>query len=626
VTPAPPRGGPSSGSTTWPVRISRPCTAGIQHIVRSRPIHPSSNRLHTVAPPPLLDERARDILGVADLLSELDVEVIVEQALAAGRRLTGARYAAVGVLDESRDGLERFITAGIEDDIGMKIGALPRGHGVLGELIRNPAPLRLTDVGDHPRSYGFPVGHPPMNSFLGVPILVDKVSFGSLYLTEKGDGVPFTDADEAAVVSLARLTGVAIGHARTYTTAAAQRDELARTVSALEATTEIARAIGGETDLGVILKLVAKRGRALVAARSLIIELVDNNELVVAAAAGDAPTGLIGQRMAMADTVASTALRTGVTQLLEGALNRARFDQHGLGQLGVSARAGLVVPLVFHGRRHGVLLALDHVDQTRTFTAEDQRLLEAFATSAATAVATARAAASELHRQRVSAAEDERRRWARELHDETLQSLGGLMVLLSGAQRRGGVKVLQQAVANATEHLGEAIVNLRALVIDLRPPALDELGLEAALDALTKRVCGTGLEIDSSIDLAYEQGREATRPTPELETALYRISQEALTNATKHGRAERAVLELSEQMGTIRLIVRDDGSGFDQSSATDGFGLLGMRERVELLGGKITIASTPGVGTTITTAFPAQRVPATPALDPPATPERTATP
>ena len=175
-----------------------------------------------------------------------------------------------------------------------EIGALPRGRGVLGELIRNPVPLRLSDVGEHPRSYGFPLGHPPMHSFLGVPILVGGVPFGSLYLTEKADGGQFTEEDEESVTTLARFAGLAIDHARRYTGAATRGDELARTVAALEATTEITHAVGGATDVDVILELVAKRGRALVSAQALLIEIVDGSELVVAAAAGDRPAGLIG--------------------------------------------------------------------------------------------------------------------------------------------------------------------------------------------------------------------------------------------------------------------------------------------------------------------------------------------
>ena len=178
--------------------------------------------------------------------------------------------------------------------------------------------------------------------------------------------------------------------------------------------------------------------------------------------------------------------------------------------------------------------------------------MEAFATSAATAVATARAAASELQRQRLAAAEAERGRWARELHDETLQSLAGLRFSLSTASRKGDPEALEQAVGDAIEHLDDGIANLRALVTDLRPAALDQLGLEAALAALCERASRHGLQIDSSIELAYEQGRQPTRHTPELETAIYRIIQEALTNASKHGHATRAVIEIQREPGDGR--------------------------------------------------------------------------
>jgi signal transduction histidine kinase len=564
-----------------------------------------------------MDRRARGLLDVAcDVLGELDVEVVVVRVLEAARQLTGARYAALGVLGAATTGFERFITVGIDEDVRARIGVLPQGRGVLGELISDPVALRLAEVGNHSRSYGFPLGHPEMHTFLGVPILVAGSSFGSLYLTEKAGGVEFTSADEEAVVTLARFAGVAIDHARQYTAATNRRDELARTVAALNATTEIARAVGGQTDLGAILELLAKRGRALISARSLLIELVRGEDLIVAAAAGDRPARVIGARIALADTVADAALRTGSTQRLEVELNRARFDQHGLGQLGVNALAGLVVPLIFHNHTYGVLVALDRLEDGPSFSAEDQRLLEAFAASAATAVATAESAASELHRQRLAAAEQERGRWARELHDETLQSLARLRLSLSAAARDGGVDVLKRAVGDAVEHLDEGISSLRALVTDLRPAALDELGLEAALAALIERSCCHGLEIESSVDLAYERQREPTRHTAELETALYRIVQEALTNASKHGKASRVVIEIQEARGSVQLTIGDDGDGFDPTSRTAGFGLLGIRERVALLNGTIQIDSSPGSGTILRASFPVQRraVPATTAL------------
>jgi signal transduction histidine kinase len=549
-----------------------------------------------------------DVAG--NVLGELDLEVVIDRVLASARDLTGARYAALGVLDGSRTELERFITVGIDAKARARIGALPRGRGVLGELIHNPVALRLAEVGEHPRSYGFPLGHPPMHSFVGVPILAGGVPFGSLYVTEKTGGGQFTDADEESLTTLARFAGFAIDHARRYTGAAARSDELARTVSALEATTEIARAVGGETDPKVILKLVAKRGRALVSARALLIELVDEGELLVAAAAGERPAGLIGQRIALEDTVASAALRTSSTQRLEVELNRARFDQHGLGRLGVDAKAGLVVPLVFHNHAYGVLVALDRLHGGPRFTAEDQLLLEAFATSAATAVATAQAATAELHRERLAAAEGERERWARELHDETLQSLAGLKIQLSVARRTGGLEVLEKAIDQAIDHVEEGISNLRSLVADLRPAALDELGLKAAIGALTARARRDGLEVEESIHLAYEDGLEATRHTAELETTIYRITQEGLTNAAKHGHAKRAAIEIHESATAVKLSISDDGDGFDPINSTSGFGLLGMRERAQLLHGTVQITSSPGHGTIVAASFPSERRPA----------------
>lgn len=556
-----------------------------------------------------MDRQTRSLLDVAgSVLGELDLDIVVDRLLEAARELTGARYAALGVLGTTRTELERFIAVGIDQDARAAIGTLPRGRGVLGELIRDPAPLRLSDVGEHPRSYGFPVGHPPMRSFLGVPILVGGMPFASLYLTEKGDGSQFTGEDEESVTTLAKFAGLAIDHARRYTGAAIRGEELARTVAALEATTEITQAVGGVTDVDVILEIIAKRGRALVSAQALLIEIVDGDQLRVAAAVGDRPAGLIGARIPLADTVASAALRTRATHRLEVDLNRLRFDQHGLGRLGVCADAGLVVPLVFRDQTYGVLIALNRLDDGPAFTAEDQRLLEAFATSAAISVATARSTASELQRQRLAAAESERGRWARELHDETLQSLAALRLSLSAARRKGGREALQEAVGLAIEHLEEGISNLRALVTDLRPAALDELGLEAAVAALCERASRHGLEIDSSLDLAYEHGRARTRHTPELETAIYRIIQESLTNATKHGHATRAVIEAQENASTVELTIRDDGDGFDPTISTAGFGLLGIRERVHLLHATVQIASACGQGTTLTASFPVQRV------------------
>jgi signal transduction histidine kinase len=554
-----------------------------------------------------MDRGTRGVLSVARaLLEDLDLEVVFGRVLESARGLTGARFAALGVLDESRTELARFLTLGVDDETRQRIGPLPRGRGVLGELILNPVPLRLADVGLHPHSYGFPVGHPAMRSFLGVPIIAAGQPFGNLYLADKQDAVEFDQDDEETTVLLADFAGVAIDHARRYTRAEDQRVELQRTVGALDATIQIARALGGETDLAAILELVAKRGRALVSARALVIELTQGDELVVAAGAGELPAGLVGRRVGLADTVASAALRAGETQRLAEELNRRRFEQHGLGYLGVRANDGLVVPLIFRNQAYGVLVAVDQLDAGE-FTGEHQRLLEGFAASAATAVATAQSAADQRRHQRLAAAEAERARWARELHDETLQSLANVRLTLAAAQRAGSSKAMSAANRQAIGQLESDIANLRALISDLRPAALDQLGIEAAINALADRLQRGGLDLDVSLDLSYEHGRAGERHTPELETAIYRIVQEALSNATKHGHARRAVIEVSEDQSTVWVTVRDDGQGFDPAAQTDGFGLLGMRERAELLDGTLSIESAPGQGATITAHLPAHR-------------------
>jgi signal transduction histidine kinase len=554
-----------------------------------------------------MDQATRVVLDVArDVLEELDVELVLKRVLESARTLTGASYAALGVLDQSRTELGRFVTVGVDEPTRRLIGPLPTGRGVLGELIRNPVALRVADLGSHPHSYGFPVGHPPMKAFLGVPVLVAGQPFGNLYLTDKQGAVEFSEEDEQAAMLLAEFAGVAIDHAGRYSGVEARRAELQHTVSALDATIQIARALGGETDLGAILELVAKRGRALVSARALVIELQRGQELELAAGAGELPLDLVGRRVALKDTVASAALRTRQSQHLSDEQNRARFEQHGLGHLGLHAEDGLVVPLLFRDHSYGVLVAVDQLETGR-FSAEQQHLLEAFAASAATAVATAQSAADERGLQRLAAAEAERTRWARELHDDTLQGLGILRLTLAAAQRDGRPEAIATAVGQALEQLGSDISNLRALITDLRPAALDQLGIEAAVMALVDHVRRLGLDIDVSLDLAYEQGRAATRYIPELETAVYRIVQEALTNATKHGRANRAVVEVHEDERSIRVVIRDDGQGFDPIQTSSGFGLPGMRERAELLDGTLSIDSVAGKGTTVSALLPVRR-------------------
>lgn len=555
---------------------------------------------------------AAQLLAVLDLarsiLYDLDIDLALERVTEAARELTGATYAALGVLDGSRAKLERFVTVGIDDQSRQAIGPLPLGRGVLGELIRKPEPLRLDDVGQHPHSYGFPAGHPPMTSFLGVPILIDQQPFGNLYLTNKRGGGSFSEEDERSLVLMAEFAGIAIDHARRYSTAEARRLELQSTVDALDATVQIAQAVGGETDLNVVLELVAKRGRALVSARALVIEQDQNGRTVVAAAAGAVPADLVGREVDSTDSVAGSALLSRKTLRLEEESNRRRFERHGLGRFGLTADCGLVVPLLFRGKGYGVLLAIDRVDGGATFKPEDQRLLEAFAASAATAIATAESARRERERQRLAAAEQERKRWARELHDETLQNLAAMRLALARQLRGDDAEAGRRVMLETIEQLDTEIGSLRSLIAELRPAALDDLGLAPAIEFLADRARGRGLDVDLDIELAHELGRPSDRLAPEIETAVYRIIQEALTNAHRHGQARHVSVSVHETEATIEVSVSDDGIGFDTPAKAAGFGLLGMQERADIVSGRLSIASTAGDGTVVSLAVPAVRV------------------
>jgi signal transduction histidine kinase len=552
------------------------------------------------------DSVLRTLVGLGNsVLEQSELEPVLERVIDAARKLTGARYAALGVLDARRERLERFLTAGIDDDTREMLGEPPSGHGVLGELIRDPQPLRLPDVGAHPRSYGFPIGHPPMQTFLGVPVLVDGQAWGNLYLTDK-DGGEFTEDDEQAVVMLAGYAGIAIGNARRLHELSSRRDELERTVAALRATAEISRALAGETDLAVVLELIAKRGRALVGAGSLVIQLAAGDRLRIAAVAGSASREIVGHELPIEGTVAGRVLETRSAQRLSDDLNRARFQETGLGRLGLEAGAGLVVPLVFRTETPGALVAL-HPPGAGDFSDEDERLLRSFATSAASAVVTARAVTGEQLRARELATEEERRRWARELHDETLQGLGALRLALASARRMSDPEAWHAAIDDAVRELDTEIASVRGIIADVRPAALDELGIAAAIEALAERIRTRGIDVAVHVDLDWEAGRAAARPDDELETAVYRIAQEAMTNALKHSSAESLKLDLTEEDGYLTLRIEDGGDGFDPEATSDGFGLLGMRERVELLGGNLSVASAPGAGTTVIARLPVRR-------------------
>ena len=554
----------------------------------------------------LNEGKLRKLLEVGrTLVAELDVEAVLRHVLETARELTGARYAALGILDERKEELERFVFVGIDEETRRLIGPLPRGRGVLGELIRNPEPLRLRDVTQHPRSYGFPPGHPPMTAFLGVPISVRGEAWGNLYLTDKAEGAEFDERDEESAIVLAEWAAIAIGNARLYEDVARRRGELERAVRGLEATAAVARAVGFETDLERVLELVVKRGRALLDADSMLVLLQEGDELRVAAAAGDIGAAAVGLAMPLEGTLPGSVLTGGTSQR---AASLAHQVGHGLDAIAGGARSALVVPLGFRDRARGVLVALDSGRGARGFEPDEDHLLTSFGASAASAIATARAVEAERVKHSIRASEAERTRWARELHDETLQELGALKVMLESAHRSGRPEAIDDAVVRALDQLGTSITALQGLITELRPASLDELGVQPALEALLRRASARfGLSIDANLDLGFARGRETTRLVSEVESTIYRLVQEAVNNVVKHADAQSVYVEVLEDDCRVRVTVRDDGRGFDTGKGSTGFGLLGMRERVELVDGRLFIESTPGRGTVMRAELPARR-------------------
>jgi signal transduction histidine kinase len=359
--------------------------------------------------------------------------------------------------------------------------------------------------------------------------------------------------------------------------------QLARVVARLEATAEIARAVGGETNMDRVLETIVRRARSLVEARAVAILLADGSELEVAEVAGEIDPEVCGARLP-AGTVVTP------------------------GDLGIEASSTLAAPLTFRGSTLGTIAAFDRIGDVVAFDQEDERLLAAFAASAAAAVSTAKSVAEERLRHSIDASERERQRWARELHDDTLQALGAMRVVLASAMRSGSPEVLRSTVERAVEQLGDGIAALRGLIAELRPAALDELGLGAGIEGLVEQQALAGeFEIEAEVRIAGDSGSEA-RLDPELETALYRVVQEALTNVVKHAQAENVTFVLTESDGRIEIVVRDDGRGFDPAADPgEGFGMLGMRERVELAGGELEVDSKPGDGTELRAWVPVRR-------------------
>jgi len=526
--------------------------------------------------------------GIA-LSSELSLDDLLKKLAETAASLTGARYAALGVIDESGTGLERFVHTGIDAETVDAIGELPRGNGILGALITDARSLRLTAITDDPRSVGFPPNHPPMRGFLGVPIALRGRAYGNLYLTEKAKG-PFTDEDQELVETLASQAAVAIENARLY-------EDATNWSAQLEALNEVGTALAGEIELPRLLKLISRRLRGLISARVVTIALSTSyGTLRIEAADGADDEDILGLQLKRAGSKSGAVLESRRAERVDSLADDPEVDQEATRVLG--ARTGLYVPLVARGRSIGVIGAHDKEGEDPRFSDDDVRLAETFATRAAVAVDLSARVAGDALRRVVEAQELERRRLARELHDQTGQELTSVLLGLKAVEEAKSGAERAEALAAVREQVVETLHDVRRLAVELRPKALDDFGLVPALERLRDTFAEqTGMRVDL-------ESRIRERLPTDVETALYRIVQEALTNVVKHAQATAVSIVLAPKDRAVTALIEDDGRGFTPDGSGEGLGLLGMGERLALLGGRLKIESSHGAGTTIVAEVP----------------------
>ena len=519
--------------------------------------------------------------GIA-LTSELSLEALLQRLVDVAAELTDARYAALGVIDPAGRGLEGFYTAGVDVETKVAIGELPRGRGLLGVLIREATTLRLHDIADDPRSVGFPLNHPSMRTFLGVPIVLRGVAYGNLYLTEKAGGQDFTSEDEELTQLLAAQAAVAIENARLY-------ESSTRWLRQLEGLNEIGAALASEVELEPLLDLVARRMRELVGARIVLIALPDaRGSLAVRAAAGR--DDLVGIAIDQSASKVGRVLERGHTERVDAMVDDPEVDQRVARELGVTS--AMYLPLTVRGAPIGVVVVHDKLGTDARFDESDVRLAESLA---AIAVDLSERVSRDALRRAVDAQELERARLARELHDETGQALTSILLGLKHLDDVVETDEAREATASIRELVAATLQDVRRLAVELRPSALDDFGLVPAVERLASNLSE---QSDLVVDLEARLGDR--RLPPEAETALYRIVQEGLTNVVKHAAAHRVSITLVRKEAAAVVVIEDDGQGFDPEAVRAGaLGFTGMRERVELVGGRLTVETSPGAGTTV---------------------------
>ncbi|HVQ89711.1 MAG TPA: GAF domain-containing protein [Mycobacteriales bacterium] len=542
-----------------------------------------------------VQERLAEIVGSRDQLhglldavvavgAGLELPATLRQIVVAAARLADARYVALGVIGDDQR-LREFIVTGIDERTREKIGPLPSGRGVLGTLIRDPRPIRLTDISAHPDSYGFPPNHPPMQSFLGVPIRVRDEVFGNLYLTEKRGG-QFTDDDEVVVQALAAAAGVAIENARLF-------DETRRRQRWLEASGEITTALLSGTDPEEVLPRIAGWARELLGAHATAIALADpdrpDESLVITVAAGADAERLRGMRLPVDGTITGRVYRAGVAERIADARSQAKGPLPAAGY-----GPALFVPLGGPDTALGTLIALN-LPGEHEFSPESVPLTAAFAGQAALALQLADAQRA----QQQLAVYSDRDRIARDLHDRVVQRLFATGMLLDSVLPQVRSAELQGKLHRAVDDLDHTIREIRATIFALMA-APDEAhrGLWQRIAAAVEQIAsGTGLSPSMQVDGPVD----ALVPDDIAEHAIA-VVREAVSNVVRHAEASTASVIVSSTGETLRIEVSDNGIGPPPPGRRSG--LANMTSRATELGGTLHLDPAPDGGTQLVWEVP----------------------
>jgi len=540
-------------------------------------------------------DRVHSLLeAVVSVGRELDLSQVLRRIVEAGAHLVDAQYGALGVIGPDGRSLSQFLTSGMTAEQRRRIGPLPAGHGLLGELIRHPEPLRLSELGTHEASFGFPEHHPPMRTFLGVPIRVRDEVFGNLYLTDKRDGLDFDAEDESVITTLAVAAGVAIDNARLYESAQRRHRWLR---AGAEVTNHL---LSGDARQDV-LELIARRAGEITGARlaevSSPVPVPGTGDLIVelsvALSEGEGDDGLQGRVVPVDGTLAGAASAAGA-HVVSACLGK---DPRFLADPRLAAGPGPAVAVPLGAAGADVLLLVRAVGEP-VFTEADLEPLLAFAGQAALALELAVRRRDAEH---VALLED-RDRIARDLHDLAIQRLFATGMTLQSTARLIEHTGAAERVARAVDDLDETIKIIRSTIFGLR--ARDD-GPASSLRARASRTVGDAVtSLGFPPRLSMEGLLDTDVPLDVAEHVVAALG-ELLSNAARHAHAGRVEVSLKATADEVRLTVSDNGRGIPEQSRRSG--LDNLAERARQAGGALELSTPDGGGSRLVWRAPLSR-------------------